>query len=504
MTYAGQHAGTLHWTPDFSGSQLRRNVLPWLVLLIVVMLGMAAGVLWRTRVALRLVTANQVRSNYLAEHDALTGLPNRRAFLAHLENFRFTRTEYVLFFLDLDGFKEINDTFGHGAGDALLRKTGQRLSASSPDGAYVARLGGDEFAVVVANDLPRHALEVTATRLASAVREPYEFGGAPTVVGVSIGVALSNRQKPADVVRHADCAMYDAKAERRDGWKVYSCAVEESKWTRKEMENDLRCALADGQISLVFQPILRVCDQRIGAVEALARWTHPQKGEISPDVFIPIAEQSGLIVELGKFILRTACTAARDWPFNLNINLSPAQFWDRGLVSGVIATLDETGFPAMRIEFEITETYLNRRTDEAARIVSQLRDIGTTIALDDFGAGYASIAYLRAFEFDVVKVDRSIVERVALNSEAAEMMLAIVALCNALNLPCLAEGVETEAQAAICTSAGCQYIQGWYVGRPVPAEEVFPYELLASTELGSGWKPPIELSTPQAGGAGLV
>ncbi len=246
VTYAGQHAGTLRWTPDFSGSQLRRNVLPWLVLLIVVILGMAAGVLWRTRVALRLVTANQVRSNYLAEHDALTGLPNRRAFLAHLENFRFTRTEYVLFFLDLDGFKEINDTFGHGAGDALLRKTGQRLSASSPDGAYVARLGGDEFAVVVANDLPRHALEVTATRLATAVREPYEFGGAPTVVGVSIGVALSNRQKPADVVRHADCAMYDAKAERRDGWKVYSCAVEESKWTRKEMENDLRCALADG------------------------------------------------------------------------------------------------------------------------------------------------------------------------------------------------------------------------------------------------------------------
>lgn len=221
-------------------------------------------------------------------------------------------------------------------------------------------------------------------------------------------------------------------------------------------------------------------------------------------MFIPIAEQSGLIVELGKFILRTACTAARDWPFNLNINLSPAQFWDRGLVSGVIATLDETGFPARRIEFEITETYLNRRTDEAARIVSQLRDIGTTIALDDFGAGYASIAYLRAFEFDVVKVDRSIVERVAMTSEAAEMMLAIVALCNALNLPCLAEGVETEAQAAICTSAGCQYIQGWYVGRPVPAEEVFPYGRPASMEPGRGWKPPIELSTPQAGGASLV
>lgn len=241
---------------------------------------------------------------------------------------------------------------------------------------------------------------------------------------------------------------------------------------RKEMENDLRCALSNGQISLVFQPILRLHDNRVVAVEALARWTHPDKGEIPPDVFIPIAEESGLIVELGQHILRSACNAARDWPFKLNVNLSPAQFWDRGLFAGVMATLAETGFPAARLEFEITETYLNRRTDAAARIVAQLRDIGTTIALDDFGSGYASIAYLRAFEFDIVKVDRSIIERVGIDNEAAEMLVAIVALCNALKLPCLAEGVESEAQAAICRSAGCQYIQGWHVGAPVPAADV--------------------------------
>jgi EAL domain-containing protein (putative c-di-GMP-specific phosphodiesterase class I) len=207
-------------------------------------------------------------------------------------------------------------------------------------------------------------------------------------------------------------------------------------------------------------------------VEALARWTHPKKGNIPPDVFIPIAEETGLIVQLGKHILEAACIAARDWPFKLNVNLSPAQFWDRGLVAGIRETLAETSFPADRLEFEITETYLNRRTDAAANIVAKLRKIGACIALDDFGAGYASIAYLRSFEFDLVKVDRSIVKRSGQDPQAAEMLVAIVALCSALKLPCLAEGVETEAQAAICNSAGFQFIQGWYVGEPVAASEV--------------------------------
>ncbi len=471
-TYTGGSAGTLRWTPDFTGTQLRHSVLPWLSVLITMIIGLAACVLLRSRDALRLILANQVRANYLAGHDALTGLPNRRAFLAHLDEMRRAGTEYVLYYLDLDGFKEVNDTFGHAAGDTLLRTTGERLIEVSPEDAYVARLGGVEFAVVVKHETPQEALAVVASHLAKNVQEPQQFGGAPTVVGVSIGIARSAHHEHDDVIRMADTAMYAAKSERRNGWKIYSPSVQQNQWTRKEMENDLRCALAEGQISLVFQPILRLQDNRITAVEALARWSHPQKGDIAPDVFIPIAEESGLIIELGRHILRTACNAARDWPFNLNVNLSPAQFWDRGLVAGVIATLEETGFPAARLEFEITETYFNRRTDAAAQIVAQLRRIGTTIALDDFGSGYASIAYLRAFEFDVVKIDRSIVERAAVDHSAAEMLLAIVALCSALKLPCLAEGVETEAQAAICRSAGCQYIQGWLIGRPVPAAEV--------------------------------
>jgi diguanylate cyclase (GGDEF)-like protein len=478
-TYDRKVAGTLLWKPASTGNQLRRDVLPWLALLIALLVGLAARVLLRSRDALKLVVANQVRANYLAEHDVLTGLPNRRAFTAHLEDIRLAGNQYVLFFMDLDGFKEVNDTFGHPAGDALLRETAERLVRGSPENSYVARIGGDEFAVVVEHEMPPHELGSIAARLAEMVRAPHEFGGAPTIVGVSIGIAASEHQKDDDVIRKADSAMYAAKVERRDGWKIYSPSIQKSQWDRKEMENDLRCAIANGEISLVFQPIMRVKDKRVIAMEALARWAHPRKGDIPPDVFIPIAEESGLIVELGKHILRTACTAARDWPYKLSVNLSPAQFWDRGLVEGIVETLAETAFPATRLEFEITETYLNRRTEAAARIVTELRDIGASIALDDFGAGYASIAYLRAFEFDVVKVDRSIVKRAGQNPQAAEMLVAIVALCNALKLPCLAEGVETEAEAAICSSAGCQFIQGWYVGHPVPAAEVVWKELRA-------------------------
>ncbi|MDP3674770.1 MAG: EAL domain-containing protein [Novosphingobium sp.] len=471
-TFDGQSAGFLTWTPLKPGDRLRQRTLPWLITFGLAIFAIAAGVLIQARRASAQLRASETKALYLASRDSLTGLPNRRAFTDELLRLSRSDESYTLLYMDLDGFKDVNDTFGHGVGDKLLCRTGERLQRHIPPQGFLARLGGDEFALTLDGTFSSDRIGMVAARLVAAVGEPHELGGEPIVIGVSIGIASSQNDDYEDVIRHADVAMYASKARGRDGWSFYDSAMETGRSERKQLEIDLRHAITAGEITVVYQPIVSARDNAMVSVEALARWSHPTKGAISPDVFIPIAEESGLIVELGRFILDTACAAARDWPVGLAVNLSPAQFWDRTLVDDVCAALKRHGFPPERLEFEITETYLLRRPELAEEIISRLRKLQIRIALDDFGTGYASIGYLRRFELDLVKIDRSLVENLSFDRNAIDVLTAIMSLCRALNLPILAEGVETKAQAAILTAAGCSFMQGWYYGHPVSAEEM--------------------------------
>ena len=470
-TYGGTVIGHYAWAPTTPGTELRRSSMPILAGFVLVLLGLGTIVLRNAQSDLRELEASEAKAQHLARHDALTGLPNRRAFNERLVRLAGRDAVYTVLVIDLDGFKEVNDCFGHATGDLLLRRTSERLRRALPPHAYLARPGGDEFFVAWEHEAAIDH-QAAATAIIEAVREPHEFQAEPILVGASVGIAEGAGLECADVVRRADVAMYAAKSRGRDNWCLYSPTLDDGRRERRELEGDLRRAIAAGEISVAFQPIVRSRSGQISGVEALARWSHPTRGAISPDLFIPIAEDSGAIVELGRFVLREACLRARDWPFLLSVNLSPAQFWDRMLVHDVLRTLDECGFPPERLEFEITETYLLRRPDAAEEVIRDLRRHGIKVALDDFGTGYASVGYLRRFEFDKVKLDRSFVEPVVSSPEAADVALAVVALGSALKIPILAEGVETEHHAAILSTAGCEFMQGWFYGMPQTAAEI--------------------------------
>ena len=471
-TYAGSTIGYYAWAPTTPGTELRHGSMPILAGFVLVLLGLGTIVLRNASTDLRELQASEAKAQHLARHDALTGLPNRRAFNERLVKLAGRDAVYSVLVIDLDGFKEVNDSFGHATGDLLLRRTSERLRRALPPHAYLARPGGDEFFVAWEHGGEAMDHQAAATAIIEAVREPHEFQAEPILVGASVGIAGGAGLEYADVVRRADVAMYAAKSRGRDNWCLYSPTLDDGRRERRELESDLRRAIAAGEISVAFQPIVRSRSGQISGVEALARWSHPTRGAISPDLFIPIAEDSGAIVELGRFVLREACLRARDWPFLLSVNLSPAQFWDRMLVHDVLRTLDECGFPPERLEFEITETYLLRRPDAAEEVIRDLRRHGIKVALDDFGTGYASVGYLRRFEFDKVKLDRSFVEPVVSSPEAADVALAVVALGSALKIPILAEGVETEHHAAILAMAGCEFLQGWFYGMPQSAAEI--------------------------------
>jgi diguanylate cyclase (GGDEF)-like protein len=471
-SFDGDAARSFQWDAKRPGLDLFGAVAPLLALLIAMIGGLAALVLRRARKAARELMASETRARYLASRDPLTGLANRRAFNDHLVELNRRGRRHALMFLDLDGFKKVNDTFGHGVGDKLLCRTAERLQRVLPPDAFLARLGGDEFASTVPQPGRADDVETLAARLIETVGEPHQFGGEPTTVGVSIGIAASEAGKYDEVVRHADMAMYVAKQRGRNRWQHFDHSLEKGREERRRLELDLKQALDRREIFVLFQPIVDAQSGRIITVEALARWTHPTMGPISPDVFIPIAEESGLIVELGQQILEQACVAARNWPYRLAVNLSPAQFWEGNLVAQVIATLARLNFPPRRLKFEITENYLLSQPDAADAVIRDLRRHGIRIALDDFGTGYASIGYLRRFQFDLVKIDRSLVEAVTTDPAAADVLLAIVSLCRALGLPILAEGVETAEQAAMLRANGCKYLQGWHFGRPVSARAI--------------------------------
>jgi diguanylate cyclase (GGDEF)-like protein/PAS domain S-box-containing protein len=414
---------------------------------------------------------------YMASHDALTDLPNRAAFEKYLaltvESAAASHQRFAVLCMDLDRFKEVNDVFGHSVGDALLREVANRLRIAAED-TFLARLGGDEFMLVVVADAQPGAAEAVAHRLVAAVAGELGVEGHQLRTCLSIGVAIfpNDGSDANTLLVNADAALYRAKAEGRGSIRFFEADMDRQLRERQALQQDLRSAISAGQMAIHYQPQARIDGEIIG-FEALARWKHPKYGFIPPARFIPIAEESGLIISIGHWILREACREAASWPrpLQIAINLSPAQFRHGDLPGMTHAILLETGLAAQRLELEITENVLIDDFSRALSILRRLKSLGVRIAMDDFGTGYSSLSYLQSFPFDKIKIDRSFISGIKENVQSSAIVRAVINLGRGLQLPVVAEGVETKDQLKFLSEEACDEIQGYFVGRPKPIYE---------------------------------
>jgi diguanylate cyclase (GGDEF)-like protein len=416
----------------------------------------------------------EIRIAYLAHHDVLTDLPNRAAFAEQLatmlETAKTSGENFAVCCIDLDRFKEVNDVFGHAIGDGLLRAVAERLRKLA-DGAFIARLGGDEFTLISSHGLQPASAAALADRLLTAFADELDIDGHPLRTGLSIGVAVfpNDGADAATLLGNADAALYRAKAGGRGAIRFFEAEMDMRLRERRALQHELRAAVDRGEFTVHYQPQARL-DGEITGFEALVRWNHPIRGLVAPGVFIPLAEESGLIIAIGEWILREACREAASWPRPLQvaINLSPVQFQHGDLPAFVHAVLLETGLAPSRVELEITEGVLIGDFSRAVSILRRLKALGVRIAMDDFGTGYSSLSYLQSFPFDKIKIDHAFISNVECNSQSAAIVRAVIGLAQGLDLPVLAEGVETKDQLAFLAREACDEVQGFYVGRPAP------------------------------------
>ena len=422
----------------------------------------------------------QEQITHMARHDALTNLPNRTLFREQLEKALrlFKRSDQLaVFCLDLDHFKEINDSLGHPVGDALLKEVARRLGECITEHDTVARLGGDEFAIVqFCSDCDPSAVAALASHIVEKIGEPYDIAGHQLIVGVSIGISLAaeHDKSPDELLKEADLALYRAKADGRGTYRFFETGMDARAQARRILELDLRAALKRDEFEVYYQPIRDVASDSVVAFEALARWNHSLRGMIAPVNFIPLAEETGLIIPLGDWVLRQACQDASGWSEDITVavNLSPVQFKNPNLVMSVKAALQASGLPAHRLELEITESVLLQNSETTLAVLHELRGFGVRISLDDFGTGYSSLSYLRSFPFDKIKIDRSFVTDLATRADSMAIVRAVTGLGKSLGIVTTAEGVETEAQFDLLRREGCTQAQGYLFSKPRPAAEV--------------------------------
>jgi diguanylate cyclase (GGDEF)-like protein len=423
---------------------------------------------------------SEVKIEYMAHHDSLTDLANRVLLNERLEQalgHRIHREERVaVHHLDLDQFKAVNDTFGHLAGDKLLKIVAGRLRGLVRDTDTIARMGGDEF-VIVQGPI-RDPAEATslAQRIIALISEPYDIDGHQAVIGVSIGIAVGpgDGLRPDKLLRNADLALYRAKGDGRGTFRFFEPAMDQQMQARRIMEQDLRKALAAGEFELYYQPVVNLASNEISGFEALIRWNHPEKGTVAPATFIPLAEEIGFIVPIGEWVIRQACTTAAQWPGDLHVavNISAVQFRSPGLMQVIVGALAASGLHPTRLEIEITETVLLQNKETTLELLHQLRALGVRIAMDDFGTGYSSLTYLQCFPFDKIKIDRSFVKDITENTGSLNIVRAVAALANGMGMTATAEGVETSEQLDRITSEGCTEMQGYLFSKPLPAAEI--------------------------------
>ena len=418
---------------------------------------------------------------HMARCDTLTGLANRAVFLEKINDalarLRRSGGRFSVLMLDLDRFKMVNDTLGHAIGDSLLKAMAERLRKVVREVDSVARLGGDEFAVLQASesDQPGTAI-MAANRILQGLTEPYDLDGRKVIIGTSIGITVApDDGSDADtLIRNADLALYKAKAEGRNCYRFFETSMQAEARDRRELEEDMRKAIGRDEFELHYQTVIDVEKRQPCGAEALVRWRHPERGLIYPDQFIHLAEESGLIVPLGAWILRRACADAAKWPANLRlaVNLSPVQFRQDGLLEVLASALGESGLDPKRLELEITESILVEKNEESLALLHELKKLGVSIVLDDFGIGYSSMRYLQMFPFDKIKIDKSFIQSMTSHSDSAAIVCAIAALGRSLDIETTAEGVETPQQFTFIRSAGCQLAQGYLFSRPVPPSEL--------------------------------
>jgi diguanylate cyclase (GGDEF)-like protein len=416
----------------------------------------------------------------MAHHDALTGLPNRVLLRQRTEEallrMRRTGSSIATLCIDLDNFKSVNDTLGHSYGDLLLQRVAERIRAVVREGDTAARLGGDEFAIVQIDVAEPGEVSALARRLLADISEPLDIMGHQVLVGASVGVALGpgDGDNPDTLFKNADLALYRAKADGKGAFRFFEAEMDARAQVRRRLEIDLRAAMQANVLEIHYQPLVKLTSGDISGFEALLRWPHRERGFIPPSEFIPIAEETGLIVLLGAYVLKKACADAAHWPSNvkLAVNLSPLQFRTGSLFVTVKQVLEETGLSPKRLELEITETLLLEKADHVLATLHALRALGVHISMDDFGTGYSSLSYLRKFPFDKIKIDRSFVHDLGANADSQAIVRAILSRGMSLGITITAEGVETESELECLKADGCHEGQGYLFSRARPQMEV--------------------------------
>ncbi|WP_354041951.1 bifunctional diguanylate cyclase/phosphodiesterase [Devosia sp. UYZn731] len=469
----------IQWSPPAPAARLFQQVaLP--AIMSILLIGGCIFVLlaWLRRTSLSL-ESSQTRASFLSMHDALTGAANRVLFEQSLREALHYQTlsesKVLLISVDLDRFKEVNDTFGHAAGDELLREVGRRLMVELPEEATLARLGGDEFAVVQPGIVSDGHARWICQRLLLALSDPFALSTGTMSITVSMGFAIEtpSSTSPQELARRADVALYHSKNEGRNRCTLYEPAMDADRKERLTLEIELRNALVQDELQLAYQPIFSASGGEIVGAEALCRWQHPVRGAVSPEFFIALAEETGIIDELGMWVLRRACGLAKQiglpW---IAVNVSPVQFNRAGLAEQILQILHEIGFEADRLELEITEGVLLQRSAQVQETLSKLRDAGVRIAIDDFGAGYASISYLRNYRIDKIKIDRAFIKSLNDDPSLLHIVRAMIDMGKAMGLSVTAEGVEDEAQRRALTAMGCTHLQGFLLSRPLSADSL--------------------------------
>jgi diguanylate cyclase (GGDEF)-like protein/PAS domain S-box-containing protein len=444
---------------------------------------------------------SEVELDRLARQDALTGLANRQALRRALDDALVgavrKKHRCSIFLLDLDRFKAVNDTLGHPAGDTLLRLVALRLTEVVGKKGQVGRLGGDEFQIVLPSLSSKPELSELAQAIIDSVSRPYTINGTAVSIGTSVGIVTSDYDDRTsdDLMRDADLALYAAKAAGKGCYRFFAPDMHEAARQRQLMESDLRVALERGQLRLVYQPCVDATSEAVTGFEALIRWDHPEHGPVSPAEFIPLAEEIGLINEIGEWVLRTACAEAAKWPPHISVavNLSPIQFKSHALPTMVRMVLNDTDLSATRLELEITEGVFLSNDDHVHDMISSLKAIGLKLALDDFGTGYSSLSYLQRVPFDKIKIDRSFVTGATdPASRNAALIRAMVGLASDLKMQTTAEGVETQEELALVRNLGCSLVQGYIFGKPMPADEAIELAAKGAATLPTAQFPPRE------------